>query len=102
MGDHNGAVVQEKGVSSPGGAPREWGCQGGPVYRGEGYIFACVATLPRASADTDHCRHMKSLLFLKSFTDKELPRDFYYEKKKISKERDDSNTFSNTKETFQS
>lgn len=27
---------------------------------------AYVATLPRASADTDHSRQMKSLLFLKS------------------------------------
>lgn len=31
-----------------------------------GGVFAYVATLPRASADTDHSRQMKSLLFLKS------------------------------------
>ena len=41
--------------------------------------------------------------YFQSPPDKELLRDFYYELKKfLKREREDSNTFSNTKETFQS
>lgn len=38
----------------------------GSSDRQEGGVFAYVATLPGASADTDHSRQMKSLIFLKS------------------------------------
>lgn len=59
---HTELGVEHKGVKGLGGRWRR-GRLGG---RREGGVFAYVATLPRANADTDHSRQMKSLLFLKS------------------------------------
>lgn len=73
MGDRVEVTGQEKGVRPGAGSG---GAKGMGVSSGRGKrwpggwevgVFqACVATLPRASADTDHSRQMKSLLFLKS------------------------------------
>lgn len=45
--------------------PRAGGAGGREQVRG--VVLAYVATLPRASADTDHSRQMKSFLFLTSY-----------------------------------
>lgn len=65
------AKKREAGLELEVGVHRAWGVSSGRgkvLARGMGVGVFCayVATLPRASADTDHSRQMKSLLFLKS------------------------------------
>lgn len=86
-------MVQEKGVMAEvvGHGKGQWG-RGRLVGRREGKF------LPGASADTDHSRQMKSLLFLKYSRQGATTKFFLL--KFFSKDRYDSNIFSYTKKHF--